>query len=89
METYLELKYTEKELYWTSFYWTVTTITTVGYGDISGGNNMERIFCSVVMIVGVFAFSFANGSLASIMSNYDSSNAGYIEKMEILNKIYK
>ena len=41
------------------------------------------------MIVGVFAFSFANGSLASIMSNYDQSNANYIEKMEILNKIYK
>jgi hypothetical protein len=89
MEGYVEMEYSERSLYWTSFYWTVTTITTVGYGDISGGNNSERIFCSVVMIVGVFAFSFANGSLASIMSNYDQSNAAYIEKMEILNKVYK
>jgi hypothetical protein len=71
MEKYIDLGYAEKELYWTSIYWTVTTITTVGYGDISGGNNTERLFCSMVMIVGVFAFSFANGSLASIMSNYD------------------
>ena len=61
----------------------------MGYGDISGSNNHERAFCSIVMIVGVFAFSFANGSLASIMSNIDESNASYVEKMEILNKIYK
>lgn len=89
MEEYVAEGYSERDLYWTSFYWTITTITTVGYGDISGGNNLERAFCSIVMIVGVFAFSFANGSLASIMSNYDQSNASYIEKMEILNKIYK
>jgi len=55
----------------TSFYWTVTTITTVGYGDISGTNNIERIYCSIMMLVGVIAFSFANGSLASIIQNYD------------------
>jgi hypothetical protein len=55
--------YTNGDMYWTSFYWTVTTITTVGYGDISGGNNVERIYCSFIMILGVFAFSIANGSI--------------------------
>jgi hypothetical protein len=70
-EPFFDEGYSELELYWTSFYWTITTITTVGYGDISGGSNIERAFCCFIMIVGVFAFSFANGSLASIMSNYD------------------
>ena len=41
------------------------------------------------MIVGVVAFSFANGSLASIIQNYDNSNAQYQEKLVTLNKIYK
>ena len=41
------------------------------------------------MIVGVISFSFANGSLASIMQNYDQTNAVYQEKIVILNRIYK
>lgn len=55
-------------LYFVSFYWTITTITTVGYGDISGTNLIERIFCSLIMVVGVIAFSFANGALASMLT---------------------
>ena len=77
------------DLYAIAFYWTVTTITTVGYGDISGTNNLERIFGSLIMIVGVISFSFANGSLASIIQNYDQTNAIYQEKLVILNRIYK
>jgi hypothetical protein len=30
------------ELYLTAWYWTITTITTVGYGDIDAGNNNEE-----------------------------------------------
>jgi len=59
------------ELYSLSFYWTITTITTVGYGDVSGKNPTEWVFCSLMMVIGVISFSFANGSLASILSNYD------------------
>lgn len=76
-------------MYAVAIYLTVSTITTVGYGDISGNNNLERMFFSVVMIVGVVSFSFANGSLASIIQNYDNSNAQYQERLVTLNKIYK
>lgn len=61
------------ELYIVSFYFTVTTITTVGYGDISAFTTMERILCILLMITGVIGFSFATGSLSSILSNYDHS----------------
>lgn len=65
------------QIYVVSFYWTITTITTVGYGDISGTNNPERIFCCIVMVIGVIAFGFANGTLASIMTNYDNKSGKY------------
>ena len=63
------------ELYATSFYYTVSTITTVGYGDISGQNTLERLICIIIMIIGVISFSFATGSLSSILQNYDQANA--------------
>jgi hypothetical protein len=44
----------------------------VGYGDIGGVNNIERVFCCIVMIIGVISFSFANGSLAAIISQMDA-----------------
>jgi len=61
-------------VYTIALYWTITTITTVGYGDISGTNNLERVFCSLIMIIGVISFSFANGTLATILASTDSAN---------------
>ena len=72
-------------LYYVAFYWCITTITTVGYGDISGSNNFERVFCSIIMVVGVIMFSLANGALASIISSEDNAVGGYIDKIEALN----
>ena len=60
--------YLETDFYALSLYWTITTITTVGYGDISATNTAERWFCSLVMVIGVISFSFANGSLGLIIT---------------------
>ena len=42
-----------------------------------------------MMVFGAIAFSVASGSLASLMKNYDSSQADYQEKLVVLNKIHK
>ena len=67
-------KTSNAELYLVSLYYVITTMTTVGYGDISPTkiNSVEIIFGIFLMIGGVVAFSFASASLASILSNYDS-----------------
>lgn len=54
-------KATEYQKYTASFYFTVTTMTTVGYGDISGHNSLERIICMLIMIIGVVVFSIVSG----------------------------
>lgn len=74
-------------LYVDSFYFSVTTIVTVGYGDITAQSAGEKIVCVFLMITGVIAFSFATGSLSSIISNQDSAEASYKEKIATLNEI--
>lgn len=54
-----------------SVYFTVTTVATVGYGDIGPSNLYERMFCCLLMLSGVSGFTFVSGALASIISNYD------------------
>jgi hypothetical protein len=77
----------DTELYVTSFYFTTTTILTVGYGDISAYSLAEKLLCIVLMIIGVISFSFATGALSSIISNYDSSEASLKYKISKLNSI--
>jgi hypothetical protein len=68
-------------------YFTVTTILTVGYGDIRAYNTDEKLFCIFLMLIGVLSFSFATGSLSSIISSYDHKEALLKEKIATLNQI--
>ena len=78
---------TPTELYVTSFYFTVTTIMTVGYGDITAKTMPEKLLCILLMLIGVVAFSFATGSISSIITNQDSAEAKLKEKMLTLESI--
>lgn len=61
--------FSDSELYLTSVYFCVTTITTIGYGDISAHNYVEKIFCICIEITGAMGFSYATSILASIIQN--------------------
>lgn len=74
-------------LYVTSLYFTVTTLQTVGYGDLSATNEPEKLLCCFLMILGVISFSYLTGSLSSVISSYDSHEAQLKEKMMTLNEI--
>ena len=55
------------DLYITAVYFVVSTITTVGYGDIYATETPERMLGILTMLIGVIAFSFSTGSLSSIV----------------------
>lgn len=76
-------------IYALSFYFVTTTVTSVGYGDVTPENMMEKVFCIVMLFIGVLTFSFASGSLNSVITNYDHSQMGFKKKVEQLNFIKK
>jgi hypothetical protein len=79
--------FSDLELYIASYYFTVTTITTVGYGDITATQTQERSVAIFLMIFGVVAFSFATGTLSSILASFDASHAILTEKLEVLDQL--
>lgn len=61
--------------YLCSVYWAITTLATIGYGDITPKNDLERCICIVWMIFGVGFYSYTIGSLSSLISSIDSQQA--------------
>ena len=68
-------------------YFTITTITTVGFGDISPETPYEKLYACVIMIIGVIGFSLATGTLTSMLSTLDSAKARLKEKLDTLEDI--
>ncbi len=68
--------------YLRSFYWTVTTLTTIGYGDISPSTRIETIFVIIVELIGAGMYGFIIGNIANIIANIDVAKSQYQEKME-------
>jgi len=64
----------------------VTTITTVGYGDISGTNTLERYVAVIIMVMGVVIFSVVSSSITQIINNFDYIDAYEEEQLNVLNK---
>jgi voltage-gated potassium channel len=57
-----------KPIYISAFYFILTTITTVGYGDISGSTTNEILFSMFVEFVGLTFFSFLTGTISVMFS---------------------
>ena len=57
--------------YLDALYWTGTTLTTVGYGDIIPTTDAEKVYSLLAMVAGLAFFGYLVGLLASIWSRRD------------------
>ena len=71
-------------LYIAAIYWSFTTMSTVGYGDITAETNIERLLAIVWMLFGVCFFSFTIGSLSRIMGQMDTKELLLANKLRIV-----
>lgn len=61
--------------YLASIYWAFSTLTTVGFGDISAATDLERAFATVCMVIGVSWYAFVISTFSSILAMFDRHEA--------------
>ena len=71
---YTTLNYSDsnKRKYLTGFYFSLTTILTVGYGDVTPLNKNERLYSIILMIIGVCLYSCVLSILSSLFEDFQN-----------------
>jgi len=70
--------------YLISLYVTFTTLTTVGYGDITMRTTPELIFGIIMMALGASTFAVVVGNMAALLGKLDIRATAFKERMEDL-----
>ena len=69
---FLSINYVTPQSFWyerylVSIYWSLTTLATVGYGDITPKNLNEAAFCSITLLCGTLVFGYCVTCIGLIM----------------------
>lgn len=81
---------THADTYLRSLYWTITTLTTVGYGDISPGpDTWQLLYTMAVMMLGVGVYGYVIGNMATLLTNIDVARASHTKKVEAVTAFMK
>lgn len=70
--------------YLSALYWCVTTLTTVGYGDVTPTTPAQTVYAMSVMLLGVGLYGFVIGNLATLLTRVDMAKAQYLATLERL-----
>jgi hypothetical protein len=63
-------------------YWSVSTLCTVGYGDITPRTESQMTYASLVMICGYVLFAWLIGNIAAILNRVDPIHSEHTATME-------
>ena len=69
--------------YVSSLYWTMATLTTVGYGDITAheDSSQEKVFATLILVIGTAIYTQVIAMLEDIVSQLDVTSSLYKMKM--------
>lgn len=68
--------------YVSAIYWAITTLTTVGYGDISPSTEAEYYYAIVAMVVGGLFYGLIVAQLSALMTAVDANGQRCAEAMD-------
>ncbi|UII22194.1 cyclic nucleotide-gated ion channel [Fulvivirga ligni] len=85
------VEYTENIFgnYLKALYWVSTTLTTVGYGDITPNTNAQYIYAICLQVMGVGVFGYIIGNIAGFLTRKDPATVRYFENMDRLSALVR
>ena len=72
------------EIYISGLYLTITTVVTVGFGDLPFQSDIEKVAAIFLMLIGNFTFSMMQGHFHSILSTIDNVESEYLIEINII-----
>jgi CRP-like cAMP-binding protein len=87
----ITLNQSSADTYLQAFYWTITTLTTIGYGDISPDLAVKGqvIFTIITQLLGAGMYGFIIGNISNLIANMDIAKSAHKEKVERINTFLK
>ena len=73
--------------YIASFYFCSYTMTSVGYGDFGPRNILERVVCTVIVMVSGLLWAYVLGQVCAIVADINAESQGFKQKMHHLNQM--
>ena len=73
------------QLYASSLYWCLATMTSTGYGDLHAHTPVEMWVASLVMMVGKLLFGIILANIASTLAHAEAQRVHYERKMFSIN----
>ena len=70
-----------------AIWWTIVTITTVGYGDYSPSSLPGRILAVIIMFSGIGLISVLTGSISSVFTTKKIMEGRGLENLKLKNHI--
>lgn len=72
-----------------ALYWSVTTLSTTGFGDITPKTEPQMVYTMFAMIMGAGLYATVIANIASLITRADTARAAFDEKMERLHTLMK
>ena len=75
--------------YVTCIYWSVTTMTTIGYGDIVPSNTEERIVTLLAELCGASIFLYGLTQVTNLIANINTADVEFHKLMDQANEYFE
>lgn len=63
-------------------YWAITTLATVGYGDISAKTEIQMIYAALTMILGVGFFGYVLSNVSALIARLDAAREAHYARLD-------